>query len=296
MSLVAPLARARRALTVFYVLSPSRAPTPSPFPPQVGLDAAGKTTILNKLNLGEIVTTIPTIGEEKEGSGVAGGGQAGTRKKRRAGFRCPFARARRSHLSLTTAPSRLSPPPSSLSSRLQRGDGGVQEHLLHRLGRGRPGQGEETRERGEEREQEREGRPLPLRALSPATHPPTPHLSPLSFFFSPLLKLRPLWRHYCQNTQGLIFVVDSNDRDRVGEARDELHRMMDEDELQDVVLLVFANKQDLPNAMNAAQITDKLGLHALCQRHWSIESTCATSGEGLYEGLDWLSNTIAWRG
>ncbi|SPT17786.1 unnamed protein product [Triticum aestivum] len=80
-------------------------------------------------------------------------------------------------------------------------------------------------------------------------------------------KIRPLWRHYFQNTQGLIFVVDSNDRDRVVEARDELHRMLNEDELRDSVLLVFANKQDLPNAMNAAEITDKLGLHSLRQRH-----------------------------
>ncbi|KAE9614444.1 putative small GTPase superfamily, ARF/SAR type, P-loop containing nucleoside triphosphate hydrolase [Lupinus albus] len=108
-----------------------------------------------------------------------------------------------------------------------------------------------------------------------------------------LLQIRPLWRHYFQNTQGLIFVVDSNDRDRVVEARDELHRMLNEDELRDAVLLVFANKQDLPNAMNAAEITDKLGLHSLRQRHWYIQSTCATSGEGLYEGLDWLSNNIA---
>ncbi|GMN41597.1 hypothetical protein TIFTF001_010820 [Ficus carica] len=67
----------------------------------------------------------------------------------------------------------------------------------------------------------------------------------------------------------------------------------DKDELRDAVLLVFANKQDLPNAMNAAEITDKLGLHSLRQRHWYIQSTCATSGEGLYEGLDWLSNNIA---
>ncbi|XP_002318935.2 LOW QUALITY PROTEIN: ADP-ribosylation factor [Populus trichocarpa] len=101
-------------------------------------------------------------------------------------------------------------------------------------------------------------------------------------------KIRPLWRHYFQNTQGLIFVVDSNDRDRVVEARDELHRMLNEDELRDAVLLVFANKQDLPNAMNAAEITDKLGLHSLRQRHWYIQSTCATSGEGLYR--DWTGS------
>ena len=76
----------------------------------------------------------------------------------------------------------------------------------------------------------------------------------------------------------------------------QLHRMLNEDELRDAALLVFANKQDLPNAMNAAEITDRLGLHSLRQRHWYIQSACATSGEGLYEGLDWLSSNIASRG
>jgi len=105
-------------------------------------------------------------------------------------------------------------------------------------------------------------------------------------------KIRPLWRHYFQNTQGIIFVVDSNDRDRIVEAREELQRMLNEDELRDAILLVFANKQDLPNAMNAAEITDKLGLHSLRQRAWYIQSTCATSGDGLYEGLEWLATTL----
>ena len=65
--------------------------------------------------------------------------------------------------------------------------------------------------------------------------------------------------------------------------------MLNEDELRDALLLVFANKQDLPNAMNAAEITDKLGLHSLRQRSWYIQATCATSGDGLYEGLHLLS-------
>lgn len=50
--------------------------------------------------------------------------------------------------------------------------------------------------------------------------------------------------------------------------------------------------QDLPNAMNAAELTDKLGLHSLRHRNWYIQATCATSGDGLYEGLDWLSNQL----
>jgi len=105
-------------------------------------------------------------------------------------------------------------------------------------------------------------------------------------------KIRPLWRHYFQNTQGLIFVVDSNDRERANEAAEELLKMLNEDELRDAALLVFANKQDLPNAMSTAEVTDKLGLRGLKQRLWYIQGTCATSGEGLYEGLDWMAANV----
>merc|ERR1712027_283423 len=108
-------------------------------------------------------------------------------------------------------------------------------------------------------------------------------------------KIRPLWRHYYQGTNGLIYVVDSNDRDRSEDAKEELTKMLNEDEMRDAVLLVFANKQDLPNAMTAAGVTEKLGLHNLRHRQWYIQSACAITGDGLYEGLDWLSRTLSQR-
>ena len=87
---------------------------------------------------------------------------------------------------------------------------------------------------------------------------------------------RPLWRHYFQNTDVLIFVVDSNDRDRMPECRDELQRFLAEDELKDCVLLVMANKQDLPNAMNTEEVAEKLGLNSLRDKPWrkSSNSEC----------------------
>ena len=91
----------------------------------------------------------------------------------------------------------------------------------------------------------------------------------------------------------MIYVVDSNDRERISEAAEELQKMLREDELRDATLLVFANKQDLPNAMSVSEVTDKLGLHSLGNRKWYIQSTCATSGDGLYEGLDWLSSALS---
>ena len=62
-------------------------------------------------------------------------------------------------------------------------------------------------------------------------------------------KIQPLWRHYYQGTNGLIYVVDSNDRDRIEDAKEELKKMLNEDEMRGAVVLVFANKQDLSNAM-----------------------------------------------
>lgn len=142
----------------------------------VGLDAAGKTTILYKLKLGEIVTTIPTIG--------------GSKKVRLFG---------RSKYADFTSPIGFNVETVEYKNiQFTVWDVGGQD------------------------------------------------------------KIRPLWRHYFQNTQGIIFVVDSNDRDRIVEAREELQRMLNEDELRDALLLVFANKQDLPvspTSLNGGQLS-----------------------------------------
>jgi small GTP-binding protein len=108
-------------------------------------------------------------------------------------------------------------------------------------------------------------------------------------------KIRTLWRLYFQETQGLIFVVDSNDRERIQEAKDELYRLLKEDELKRAALLVLANKQDLPNAMTASELSESLSLHSLRSRNWYIQSTCALKGQGIFEGLEWLAQQINLR-
>eukprot|EP01001_Neometanema_parovale_P011704 NODE_7961_length_731_cov_128.509868_g7709_i0.p1 GENE.NODE_7961_length_731_cov_128.509868_g7709_i0~~NODE_7961_length_731_cov_128.509868_g7709_i0.p1 ORF type:complete len:203 (+),score=62.22 NODE_7961_length_731_cov_128.509868_g7709_i0:61-609(+) len=105
-------------------------------------------------------------------------------------------------------------------------------------------------------------------------------------------KLRPLWKHYFSNTNGLIFVLDSADRNRAQAAHDELNRMLGEEELKNATILVFANKQDLPNAMSTQEVGDKLGLPKYPDRTWFVQGACATTGEGLYEGLEWMSANI----
>jgi ADP-ribosylation factor protein 1 len=107
-------------------------------------------------------------------------------------------------------------------------------------------------------------------------------------------KIRPLWRHYFQNTQGLLFVVDSSDRDRIAESADELHSIVTDDSMRGVPVVVIANKQDLPNACSCGELADKLHLDRLSQtkNKWFIQSACAISGEGIYESMKQLSDMI----
>lgn len=207
-----------------------------------GLDAAGKTTILYKLKLGEIVTTIPTIGfnvETVEYRNIAFTvWDVGGRDKIRPLWRHYYQNTVRTQSTTdSNATSTGSPIECAFSDREQRDCGDAESH---------------------------------------------------SWLLS--------FARCAQNA--LIWVVDSNDRDRLdnedygGTTKDELHKALAEDELRDAPLLVFANKQDLPNAMKVQEITERLGLNKLRNRQWFIQGCCATSGDGLYEGLEWLSEAV----
>jgi len=104
--------------------------------------------------------------------------------------------------------------------------------------------------------------------------------------------IRPYWRCYYANTNAVIYVVDSTDKERLALSRKELMAMLEEEELKDVHLLVFANKQDMPGSMNEAEVSTALGLHAIKDRQWHMQKASALKGEGLQEGLDWLANAI----
>ncbi|CEG44697.1 arl1-family small gtpase [Plasmopara halstedii] len=104
--------------------------------------------------------------------------------------------------------------------------------------------------------------------------------------------IRPYWRCYYPNTDAIIYVVDSADVDRLNIAKQELHAMLEEEELKDSILLVFANKQDQKGALNAAQISEAMGLSDIRNRQWSIKETTATQGSGLFEGFDWIVTCI----
>jgi signal recognition particle receptor subunit beta len=81
-------------------------------------------------------------------------------------------------------------------------------------------------------------------------------------------------------------------RARTEEAKEELHKLLGEAELAGIPVLIFANKQDLPNSLSLAQLTEQLDMHKEKSRKWFVQSCSATSGMGVYEGLDWLSRAI----
>ena len=105
-------------------------------------------------------------------------------------------------------------------------------------------------------------------------------------------KIRPLWQHYYENSDAVVFVVDSSDRQRFAEAKEELDGMLADDRLRSASLLVFSNKTDMPGSATTAEVTEKLGLYARRERDWYIQATCAVTGEGVVEGLEWLANSL----
>ncbi|KAG9353625.1 hypothetical protein JZ751_011746 [Albula glossodonta] len=98
-------------------------------------------------------------------------------------------------------------------------------------------------------------------------------------------------------TIAVVFVIDSCHRDRLMESHSELAKLLTEKELRDALLLIFANKQDVPGAVSVEEMTELLSLHKLCcGRSWHIQGCDARSGMGLHEGLDWLSRQLVAAG
>eukprot|EP00730_Choanoeca_flexa_P002361 TRINITY_DN11023_c0_g1_i1.p1 TRINITY_DN11023_c0_g1~~TRINITY_DN11023_c0_g1_i1.p1 ORF type:complete len:202 (+),score=17.82 TRINITY_DN11023_c0_g1_i1:73-678(+) len=106
-------------------------------------------------------------------------------------------------------------------------------------------------------------------------------------------QMRPLWRHFLQKVRGIVFVVDSSDRERMDVVQYELGRLLDEEQLKSQPLLVLANKQDLPSSMTHKELEKSLeSLLTNSDRQWRVMPTCATKMTGVEEGFDWLYNAM----
>ena len=106
-------------------------------------------------------------------------------------------------------------------------------------------------------------------------------------------KIRPLWRYYFQGSNALIWVIDSADTDRFREVKEELHNVLNEQELSDSKILIFANKADLAKSDDIKNLSKTLELDSVVNgRKYFIQPCCATTGEGLFEGMNWLCSQL----
>ena len=103
--------------------------------------------------------------------------------------------------------------------------------------------------------------------------------------------LRPLWKHYYQNTKAIIFVVDSSDEKRLGLAKEELHKIMNDDEVKDAVLLVLANKMDL-KVLSPQDVENRLEIDRFGDRKMKTFGVVGLTGEGLTQAMDWMADNI----
>ena len=110
--------------------------------------------------------------------------------------------------------------------------------------------------------------------------------------------IRSYWRNYFEQTDGLIWVVDSGDKMRLQDCKKELMQLLVQEKLAGATLFIFCNKQDVAGALSPQEIKDTLELDSLegCKgRNWSIMPCSAMTGDGLLQGIDWIVDDIRAR-
>jgi len=105
-------------------------------------------------------------------------------------------------------------------------------------------------------------------------------------------KLRELWPHYYEQTDGVVFVIDSNDRDRLPMVKEELHALMSHKELNETPFLILANKQDLPNAIRRDDLKKFLELENVTWLKWHVIECTATENKRVKIGFEWLTSIL----
>ncbi|XP_046405475.1 ADP-ribosylation factor-like protein 6 [Ischnura elegans] len=107
-------------------------------------------------------------------------------------------------------------------------------------------------------------------------------------------RYRNLWENYYNDCHGIIFVIDSSDKLRLVVVRDELELLLHHPDIscRRVPILLFANKMDVRESLSVVRISSLLGLEVIMDKPWHICASNALSGEGLHEGMEWLTQQI----
>ncbi|XP_022359703.1 ADP-ribosylation factor-like protein 14 [Enhydra lutris kenyoni] len=106
-------------------------------------------------------------------------------------------------------------------------------------------------------------------------------------------KMRTVWEYYSENTDGLMYVVDSTDKQRLEDSRRELKHILKNEHIKNVPVVLLANKQDMPGALTAEDITRMFRVKQLCSdRNWYVQPCCAITGDGLMDGFRKLTEFV----
>ena len=106
-------------------------------------------------------------------------------------------------------------------------------------------------------------------------------------------EFRPYWKCYYEKTDGIAFVIDSTDKDRLDLAKQELFILINEEELQGVPIVILANKQDIEGALSDIEISESLELSEIKNNQWAIFKTIAKTGVGLDNAFKWLTGILS---
>jgi small GTP-binding protein len=108
-------------------------------------------------------------------------------------------------------------------------------------------------------------------------------------------KTRILWNHFYKDTNGIIFVIDASDEDRIDEAKEEIDKLLIEPLLSNCILLIYINKMDLSGEikmMTTHEISISLDVFKIKDRKWRVQGCSAKTGEGIEEGMKWFIDNI----
>ena len=122
----------------------------------------------------------------------------------------------------------------------------------------------------------------------------TKALSFTAFDMSGQGRYRNLWEHYYRECHGIIFVLDSGDKLRMSVAKDELNMLLSHVDIVNkrIPILFFANKMDLRDALSSVKCSSMLELERIRDKPWHICASNAHTGEGLEEGVNWLTEQL----
>jgi small GTP-binding protein len=107
---------------------------------------------------------------------------------------------------------------------------------------------------------------------------------------------RSVWDVYYMNTDAIVYVIDSHDDENFEESKAQFHKLLSHPNLKSTVILIFANKQDLPGAKTVDKLIHDYEFDKIQSHIWHIQSCSALKGEGMITGIKWLSEQLVFRG